>query len=71
MKTCSLNDFMTELAPWLDDNYIRKAQIDENGHFILYCRDGMKNVYSIDDCNKSQIRKILADLKNKGIAVEE
>ena len=71
MKSCSLNDFMEELKPWLDKDHIRKARLDEKGHFIIEFNDGMKNVYHIDDCNKAQIFNVLQDLKKKGIAVEE
>ncbi len=68
MKTCSLNDFMAEMQPWLDKDHIRGAEIDEKGHFILHFLDGMKNVYIIDDCNREQINQVLKDLKTKGIA---
>lgn len=71
MKTCSLNDFMQELKPWLDKNHIRKALLDENGHFVVHFVDGMKNVYHVDDCNETQIKGVLKNLKAKGIAVEE
>lgn len=67
MKTCSLNDFIAEMKPWLDKDHIRKAEIDQQGHFILHFLDGVKNVYEIDDCNGEQINKILNDLKAKGI----
>ena len=70
MKTCSLNDFMEELVPWLDSDHIRSAEIDENGHMVIHFLDGMKNVYIIDDCNKNQVEKVLADLEKKGIAVD-
>lgn len=71
MGTCSLNDFLEELTPWLDKDYIKEAHVDDKGHFTLYFRDGMKNVYSIDDCNKSQVTKIITTLKNKGIPVSD
>ena len=71
MKTCSLNDFMAEINPWLDSDHIREAHLDENGHFILHFIDGMKNVYYIDDCNEAQIKKVLSDLKKKGVPVTE
>ncbi len=70
MKTCSLQDFMAELTPWLDKDHIRKAEIDENGHLVLHFLDGMKNVYDIDDCNMSQVQSVLKDLRKKGITVE-
>jgi hypothetical protein len=71
MKTCSLNDFMQEIGPWLDKDYIKEAHLDDKGHFILVFVDGMKNVYYIDDCNEAQIKGVLKDLKAKGIAVTE
>ena len=71
MKTCSLNDFMQEIGPWLDKGHIKEAFIDNKGHFVLVFLDGMKNVYYIDDCNEAQIKGVLNDLKSKGIAVTE
>jgi hypothetical protein len=71
MKTCSLNDFMEEIKPWLDKDYIKEAHLDDKGHFVLNFWDGMKNVYYIDDCNEAQIKKVLIDLKGKGIPVTE
>lgn len=71
MKTCSLNDFIKELNPWLDKDHIKEAFIDERGHFALMFRDGMKNVYDIDDCNEEQIKAIVVDLRAKGIPVSE
>ena len=70
MKTCNLSDFMKALTPWLDDDYIRKAYVDDNGHFVLLFKDGVKNVFHIEDCEISQIDTILEDLKKKGILVE-
>ena len=70
MKTCNLSDFMNALTPWLDDDYIRKAYLDDNGCFVLLFTDGVKNVYHITDCEKSQLNDILEDLKKKGIFVE-
>ena len=70
MKKCSLDDFMAELEPWLTNDHIIKAHVDEHGHFVLHFRDGMKNVYNIDDCNREHIGQILADLKAKGITTE-
>ena len=70
MKSCSLNDFMAEIAPWLDRDHIRWAELDVRGHLVLHFLDGMKNVYVIDDCNAVQIRKVLDGLRKKGIAVK-
>ena len=71
MKTCNLFDFMEEIKPWLDKDHIREAFIDNKGHFVLQFQDGMKNVYSIDDCNESQIKGVLMDLKSREITVKE
>jgi hypothetical protein len=62
---------MQELKPWLDKNHIRKALLDEKGHFVVHFVDGMKNVYHVDDCNEAQIKDVLKNLKAKGIVVEE
>lgn len=71
MKQCSLHDFMEELKPWLDTNHIRSAELSGGSQLTLYFLDGMKNVYRIDDCDESQIRAVVSDLKKKGIAVKE
>ena len=70
MKTCSLNDFMDELTPWLDSEHIRRAAIDDKGRLVLFFMDGMKNVYQIDDCSVAQVKKVLDDLGKKGISLE-
>jgi hypothetical protein len=71
MKTCSLNDFMAELTLWLDKDYINRAYMDIERRFVLEFNDGTKNVYIIDDCNEEQIKKVLNDLKKKGVATDE
>lgn len=70
MKSCSLQDFMVEIGPWLDRDHIRRAELDGRGHLVLHFVDGMKNVYLVDDCNVGQIGKVLDDLRNRGITVE-
>ncbi len=69
MKSCSMNDFMQELAPWLDRDYIREARLDEDGNVVLLFQDGVRDVFQIDDCTKEQIDRIFKDLKDKGITV--
>ena len=69
MKSCSMNDFMQELAPWLDTDYIREAHLDEDGNVVLRFQDGVRDVFQIDDCTKEQIDEIFKDLKDKGITV--
>jgi hypothetical protein len=70
METCHLSDFMKAIKPWLDDDYIRKAYLDDNGRFVLLFTDNVKNVYHIEDCEKSQLNAILEDMRKKGVAVE-
>ncbi len=69
-KSCSLNDFMQELTPWLDRDHIKSARLDGNGHLVLLFLDGMQHVYDITDCNRSQIDGVLAELEKKGIVIE-
>ncbi len=69
MKRCSLNNFLTEIKPWLDSDYIRKSGITEKGHFYLAFTDGTKHVYIIDDCRQHQVDQVLIDLEAKGILV--
>lgn len=70
MKTCSLHDFMNELNPWLDSDHIRTVTVDPDGAMVVHFADGMKNVYSIDDCNREQINAVLADLRQRGLTIE-
>jgi hypothetical protein len=71
MKTCSLNDFMQELAPWLSGDYIREVSLDDNGHVVLLFLDGVRNAYYINDCSELQVKLMLEDLKEKGVPVKK
>jgi hypothetical protein len=62
---------MQEISPWLDTDHIKEAFVNDKGHFVLMFVDGMKNVYHIDDCNESQVKGVLSDLKSKGIPVTD
>ncbi len=68
MKTCSLNDFMKSVKPWLSENYIKKAHINADGDFVLTFTDGVSNVYRVDDCTRAQLENVLSDLREKGVA---
>jgi hypothetical protein len=70
METCLLNDFLESLKPWLSEEYIHSAYLDENGHMVLLFKDNVQNVYSIDDCTKEQLIDILKDLQGKGVKVQ-
>lgn len=67
MQQCTLLDFMDEMKPWLDKDYIYSAFIEEDGLFVLQFLDGTRNIYSIEDCNRQQIQEILKDLQARGI----
>lgn len=71
MKQCSLHDFMEELKPWLDTDYIRCAELGGEGRLTLYFLDGIKNVYQIDGCDEKHIGAVISDLRKKGIAIKE
>ena len=71
MKTCSLNEFMDSIRPWISDSYIRRAHINSQGDFVLEFTDGVKNAYRIDDCTRDQLEGVLADLKNQGVLVSD
>ena len=70
METCHLSEFMKSLTPWLTGDYIRKAYVNDEGHLIIFFRDGVQNVYQIDDCTQEQLKNVLNDLKKKGISVK-
>ena len=70
MKSCTMLDFMEELKPWLDRDHIHRAELDRQGHFTPYFVDGMKNIYSINDCNTAQLGGIMKTLRDRGIKVE-
>ena len=70
MKTYNLSDFMKALTPRLNDDYIHRTYVDENDHLILLFKDGVKNVYHIEDWEKFQLESILKSLKKKDVTVE-
>ena len=67
MKECTLLDFMDEMKPWLDKDYIHSAFLQDDGRFVLQFLDGTKNVYTIQNCNREQIINLLQSMKAKGI----
>ncbi|MHC4139293.1 MAG: hypothetical protein ACYSR1_05480 [Planctomycetota bacterium] len=71
MRTCSLADFMEVITPWLSNEFLKRVYKDEKGHLLLLFRDGVKDVYQIEDCTEEQLRDVLEDIKEKGIQVEE
>jgi hypothetical protein len=70
MKTCTLNDFLETVRPWIDNANIRNAYLHSDGNFVLNFTDGVKNTYQITDCNAGQLEGVLNELKEKGIPVK-
>jgi hypothetical protein len=62
---------MEVITPWLSNEFLKRVYKDEKGHLLLLFRDGVKDVYQIEDCTEEQLRDVLEDIKEKGIQVEE
>lgn len=61
-----MNDFLKELDPWLDRDYIREAGLNDDGNVVLRFQDGVSDVFQTDDCTKEQIAGIFRKLKDRG-----
>ena len=70
MKKCSLNHFTDSLAPWLDDNYIRRVTLRKDNKVTFSFIDGVSDTYEVTDCNTSQLNKVCRDLAARGIKVD-
>jgi hypothetical protein len=70
METCTLNDFIETLDPWLSDSYIQRGYLNEYGDIVLLFTDGVENVYRIDDCNEGQMSDIIEKIRKSGITFE-
>ena len=69
MKTCTLVDFMQALKPWLNDDYIQQARLDDEENFTLIFVDGGQKVYHVDDCTAGQLKDVVELLKKNGVPV--
>jgi hypothetical protein len=69
MKTCTFIDFMQTLKPWLNDDYIHTARIDDKGNFTLMFVDGGQKAYQVDDCTAAQLKDVAELLKKNGVSV--
>jgi hypothetical protein len=69
MKTCTLDEFVKELTPWLSRDYVREVYLDERGDVVVMFLDGIRNGYHIDDCTQAEVKAALSDLKDRGLAV--
>ena len=71
MEACTFIDFINVLKPWISDDYIRKAGMDEKGNFRLQFIDGGVKNYRVDECTADQIKDVIGMLEKSGIAVEK
>ena len=69
MNTCRFTDFMHVLEPWLNENYIHQARIDDRKIFTLTFVDGGCQTFRIDDCSSEQLADTIALLKKNGVQV--
>ena len=69
MESCTLNGFMAVLQPWLNDDYVAEAYVNEHNQVVLQFTDGVKKIFRIDDCTAHQLAAVLEDLRSRGIAV--
>jgi len=69
MSTCTFIDFMQTLKPWLNDDYIHTARIDDKGNFTLMFVDGGQKAYQVDDCTVDQLKDAVELLKKNGVSV--
>lgn len=70
MEACKFIDFMKVFEPWLNEDYIRKAGLDNNGNFRLQLMDGGIKKYRIDDCSEAQLKDVIEMLQKHGLPVE-
>ena len=69
MNTCTFIDFIQTLKPWLNDDYVRQAHIDDKGNFTLIFVDGGQKVYHVDDCTTAQLNDAVELMKKNGVPV--
>ena len=69
MENCTFINFMQALKPWLNDDYIKHARLDEKGNFTLTFNDGGQKVYQVDDCTAAQLKDAVELLKKNDVPV--
>ena len=69
MNTCTFNDFMQMLKPWLNNDYIREVGLGNKGNVTLWFVDGGYQTYQIDDCTSEQLENTIEQIKKHGIQV--
>ena len=69
MNSCTFIDFIQAIKPWLNDDYIKQARIDDKRNFTLTFVDGGQKVYYVDDCTAEQLKDALELMKKNGVPV--
>ena len=69
MTACTFVDFMQVLKPWLNDDYIYQARLDDKGNFTLIFVDGGQKNYRVDDCTAAQLKDVVELMKKNGVVV--
>lgn len=62
---------MQALRPWLNDDYIQQAHLDDQGNFRLLFVNGGQKSYSVDDCTAAQLKDAVELMKENGVPVLE
>jgi beta-lactam-binding protein with PASTA domain len=71
MEQCTFVDFMQALKPWLNDDYIQHARVDEKGNFTLTFVNGGQKSYQVEDCTTGQFKDAIELLKKNDVRVFE
>ena len=69
METCNFLDFMQVLKPWLNEDYVQHARLNENGDFTLTFVNGGQKTFHIDNCTAAQLSEALELLKMNDVQV--
>jgi beta-lactam-binding protein with PASTA domain len=62
---------MKALEPWLNDDYIQHARVDEKGNFSFTFVNGGQKSYQVDDCTAGQIKNAVELLKKNNVRIFE
>ena len=60
---------MQALKPWLNEDYVQHARLDENGGFTLTFVNGGQKAYRIDNCTVAQLGDALELLRKNDVRV--
>jgi beta-lactam-binding protein with PASTA domain len=69
MTSCAFIDFIQVLKPWLNDNYIKQAQITAEGKFTILFVDGGQQEYQVTDCSASDLEEAIQLLSSNGVHI--